>query len=204
MRHQIVRLGLRETFLDGALDANKTGTELILGQFANGTHTAVAKVIDIVDLPTTIAQFNENLDDFYNVTGRQGQLVTNFAIYAKTFQQITQCICIFLGEILGNRTHAEGQLGQQQFNRLRRTSCDFNDGIDDGFSFGSRSMLDHYLEFSDILANKPSVEFHPADGREIVTVVGIKQTIEQDFDGLFGWRLSRTHHAVDGDTRSLL
>ncbi len=63
MRHQVVGFGLRETFLDGALNPHQAGTELVLRQFAHRTHTTVAEMVDVVNLTAAIAQFDQDLDD---------------------------------------------------------------------------------------------------------------------------------------------
>jgi hypothetical protein len=60
VRHQVVRLGLIQTLLDGALDTHQTGAELVLSQFADRAHAAVAEVVNIIDLATSIAQFDQN------------------------------------------------------------------------------------------------------------------------------------------------
>ena len=71
VRHQVVGLGLREALLDGTLDAHQAGAELVLGQFADRTHPAVAEVIDIVDLATTVAQLDQDADHREDVVIRQ-------------------------------------------------------------------------------------------------------------------------------------
>ena len=67
VRHQVVGFGLDQAFLDGALDAHQTGTELVLRQFAHGTHATITEVIDVVDLAATIAQLDQNLDHLNDV-----------------------------------------------------------------------------------------------------------------------------------------
>jgi len=56
-------LGLAETLLDGLLDAGQARAVLVLGQFADATHAAVAQVVDVVDFATAIAQLDQDLDD---------------------------------------------------------------------------------------------------------------------------------------------
>ena len=63
MRHQRLLLGLTQSLLDSLLNPRQAGAVLVLGQFANTTHASVAKVIDVIDLATTIAQINQNLHD---------------------------------------------------------------------------------------------------------------------------------------------
>ena len=50
-----------------------------------------------------------------------------------------------------------------------------------------------------ILTADAAVELHAADTRQVVGVLAVEQAIEQRLDGVFGRRLARTHHAVDGD-----
>ena len=71
MRHQVVGFGLVQALLDGALDAHQTGAELVLGQFADRTHAAVAEVIDIIDFAAAIAQFDQDADHIDDVLVRQ-------------------------------------------------------------------------------------------------------------------------------------
>ena len=71
VRHQVFSFSLTQTFLDSALDAHQTRTELVFSQFADATDTAVAKVINIVNLSATIAQIDQNLDSVENVFIRQ-------------------------------------------------------------------------------------------------------------------------------------
>ena len=72
VRHQVVRFGLAEAFLDGALNTHQAGAELILGQFAHATYATVTQVIDIVDFAAAIAQFHQDLDHGQHVFVRQG------------------------------------------------------------------------------------------------------------------------------------
>ncbi len=67
VRHQVFRLGLAQTFLDGAFDAHQAGAELVFGQFADATHAAVAQVIDVVDLATAVTQLDQHLDGLKDV-----------------------------------------------------------------------------------------------------------------------------------------
>ena len=74
MRHQVVRFGLRQALLYRALDAHESGPELVLGQFADRTHAAVAEVVDVVDLALAVAQFGQGLDASYDVAPVQRAL----------------------------------------------------------------------------------------------------------------------------------
>jgi hypothetical protein len=64
-------LGLRQTLLDGALDAHEAGAELVLRQFADRTHATIAEVIDVVDLALAVAQIDQDADDVDDVFVRQ-------------------------------------------------------------------------------------------------------------------------------------
>ena len=63
MRHQRLLLGLPQTLLDGLLNPCKSCAVLVFSQFADATNAAIAQVVDVIDLTTTIAQVNQN---FYN------------------------------------------------------------------------------------------------------------------------------------------
>jgi hypothetical protein len=95
VRHQVVGFGLRQALLDGALDAHQTGAELVLGQFADRAHTAVAEVVDVVDFAAAVAQLDQNLDDFDDVTRRQRQLLAHFVAQAL---QLAARPCIGFGQ----------------------------------------------------------------------------------------------------------
>ncbi len=51
----------------------------------------------------------------------------------------------------------------------------------------------------DLLGIGTAVELHAADRRQVVALLGVEQAVEEAFDGVFGGRLARTHHAVDRD-----
>jgi hypothetical protein len=73
-------------FLDGTLDAHEPGAELVLGQFADRAHPAVAEVVDVVDFAATVAQLDQQPDHFDDVTRRQGQLFAHLADDPKPLQ----------------------------------------------------------------------------------------------------------------------
>ena len=79
VRHQRLLLGLAETLLHGLFDAGQTGAVLVLGQFADATHAAVAEVVDVVDFAVAVAQVDQDLDDGEDVLvgqhHRAGRLV---------------------------------------------------------------------------------------------------------------------------------
>ena len=53
-----------------------------------------------------------------------------------------------------------------------------------------------------LVAADAAVELHPADGRQVVALLGEEQAVEQRLDGVFGRRLAGTHHPVDRDARA--
>lgn len=63
----------RHTLFDHPLHAQETDAELLLDQFADGSHTAVAEVINIIGAQTggVIVQLNDPLDNLENVVGPQ-------------------------------------------------------------------------------------------------------------------------------------
>ena len=79
VRHQRLLLRLTQTFLHGLLDTGQAGAVLVLGQFADATHAAVAEVVDVVDFAVAVAQVHQDLDDRQDVLvgqhHRAGRLV---------------------------------------------------------------------------------------------------------------------------------
>ncbi len=69
---------MRQPFLHGPLHAHEAGAELVFRQFANRTHAAITKVIDIVDFTLAVAQFHQNLDRGNDIFGRQGRRPRQF------------------------------------------------------------------------------------------------------------------------------
>jgi len=80
VRHQGLLLSLTQTLFHGLLDTGQTGAVLVLGEFANTTHAAVAQVIDIVDFAIAVAKIHQDLDHSEDVVigqhHRAGGLVT--------------------------------------------------------------------------------------------------------------------------------
>src|SRR5580765_654456 len=71
-RHFLVH---RHLFLDGALHPDQTDAELVLEELADGTDTAVAQVIDVVDVRGIPAQLEEILQHLVEVLRMQNPLV---------------------------------------------------------------------------------------------------------------------------------
>ena len=61
LRHQAFRLGQRQPFLHGPLDAHQTDAELVLGHLADGLHAAVAQVVDVVHRALGVADVHQRL-----------------------------------------------------------------------------------------------------------------------------------------------
>ncbi len=74
VRHEVLALGLREALAHRALDAHQAGAELVLRKLADGTHTAVSEVVDVVDLAAAVAQLDQDLDDRDDVVVGQRHL----------------------------------------------------------------------------------------------------------------------------------
>src|SRR5690606_11795927 len=67
LRHDRVDLDRRHALLDGTLHAQEADTILVLHQFADRTHAAIAEIVDVVDLPLAVAQIDQRLDHCDNV-----------------------------------------------------------------------------------------------------------------------------------------
>ena len=86
VRHQVVGFGLAQALLDGALDTDQTGAELVLGQFADRNGHGGCRGDRYRRFRHAIAQFDQNLDDINDVARRQGQLFANFDVGAERLQ----------------------------------------------------------------------------------------------------------------------
>ena len=63
LRHHGVDIDTRHALLDRALHAQQADAVLVLHQFADRAHTAVAEMVDVVDLALAVAQVDQRLDD---------------------------------------------------------------------------------------------------------------------------------------------
>src|SRR5690625_3788864 len=45
-----------------------------------------------------------------------------------------------------------------------------------------------------------AIDLHPPNAGKVVGLFTVKETVEQVLDSLLGWRLTRTHHAINGNT----
>ena len=71
MRHHRVDIDRRHALLDGALHADEAEAVLVLHELAHRAHTAVAEMVDVVDLALAVAQFVQRLDDRDDVLAAQ-------------------------------------------------------------------------------------------------------------------------------------
>ena len=63
LRHDRVDLDRGHALLDRALHAQQADAILVLHQFADRAHAAVAEMVDVVDLAAAVAQVDQRLDD---------------------------------------------------------------------------------------------------------------------------------------------
>ena len=77
LRHDRVDLDRRHAFLDRALHAQQADAVLVLHQFADRAHPAVAEVVDVVDLALAVAQFGQRLDAGDDVVAVQRALTVS-------------------------------------------------------------------------------------------------------------------------------
>src|SRR5690606_6821193 len=62
LRHHRVDIDRGHTFLDRTLHAKQTNAVLVLHELAHRTHTAVAEIVDVVDLSLAVAQVKQRTD----------------------------------------------------------------------------------------------------------------------------------------------
>ena len=63
LRHDGVDIDARHALLDRALHAQQADAVLVLHELADRAHTAVAEMVDVVDLALAVAQVHQRLDD---------------------------------------------------------------------------------------------------------------------------------------------
>src|SRR5690606_12648426 len=73
--------------------------------------------------------------------------------------------------------------------------------IDQGLEDRNDIFLAQHARTFDLGATDTTVELHAAYGRQVVTLGAEEQVVEQGLGSILGWRLARTHHAVDLDQR---
>jgi hypothetical protein len=199
MRHQVVGFGLIQAFLHGALDPHQTGAELVLREFADGTHAAVAQVVDVVDLAAAVAQFHQDLDDFDDVARAQGVALIDLGIEGLGIETGGLQVLVQLGKpgfgFLAAGDVFQTGLGQAGF---RANAVEFAQG-------GCQlvfPMMGREYDLPAYLARgiDAAVELHAADLGQVIAFIIEEQAVEQGLHGVLGGRLSGAHHAVDGDT----
>jgi hypothetical protein len=67
LRHQRFGLGDGQPFLDRALDAHQANSESVLSHFADGPHTPIAQMVNVVNAAVAIADIDQNLQDVEDV-----------------------------------------------------------------------------------------------------------------------------------------
>ncbi len=70
--HHCVDFDAGHTFLDRTFHPQKANAILVFHQFTDGTHTAIAQVVNIVDVAAPVAQINKRLDAGNDVFLAQG------------------------------------------------------------------------------------------------------------------------------------
>ena len=55
-----------------------------------------------------------------------------------------------------------------------------------------------------VTTTQTAVHLHATYARQIVSIFAVEQALEECLNGIFSWRLTRTHHAIDRYARSHL
>ncbi len=67
MGHEVLDLLQAHALFNGPLHAHQTDAVLVLQQFPDGPHAAVAQMVDVVDCAAAVLQINQIADNFQNV-----------------------------------------------------------------------------------------------------------------------------------------
>ncbi len=159
-------------------------------------------MIDVVDVPTAITQFDENLDYIHYVTWRQGQLLARLDVGTQRPDLCGNHLGIGKLQVFRQRAWPEGETAHQVLNHGEWEATSFREVLQCSFSLGSQAP-DHHFVFNYVGATEAAVELHPADAGEIITIVRVEQPVEEDLHSLFRRRLTGAHHAVNGNAGSL-
>ena len=73
--------------------------------------------------------------------------------------------------------------------------------VDQGLQYRDDVFLAQHARTFDLGTTDTTVELHPADRRQVIALRAEEQVVEQGFGSVFGWWLTRTHHAIDLDQR---
>ncbi|MNF47683.1 hypothetical protein D3C84_288900 [compost metagenome] len=73
--------------------------------------------------------------------------------------------------------------------------------VDQGLQYGDNVFAAEHARAFDLFTTDATVELHAANGGQVVTLGAEEQVVEQGLGSILGWRLARTHHAVDFDQR---
>ncbi len=76
--------------------------------------------------------------------------------------------------------------------------------VDQDLDDGNDVLVRQRARTGQLIAADAAVEFHPAHCGQVVTLLGVKQAVEQRANSIFGRGLARTHHAIDRHLRSQL
>ncbi len=74
---------------------------------------------------------------------------------------------------------------------------DINEGLEDRYDV----FLAQHARTFDFGTTDTTVELHTTYSGQVITLRAEEQVVEQCFSGILGWRLARTHHAIDLDQR---
>jgi len=203
VRHKVLGLSLRQAFTHRTLDAHQPRAELVLGEFADRAHTAVAEVVDVVDLTAAVAQLDEDADHFDDVARAQrvaflGADLDLGQIDAGVLEASARSFRLGFSLVAGLR----GVQAQAVDIELGRGSERFAHGTPLALGHAEIAHRQRPAGLADVA--DATVELHAADSRKVVAVFREEQAVEQRVDGILGGRLARAHHAVDGDLRLLL
>ena len=73
--------------------------------------------------------------------------------------------------------------------------------VDQSLQYGNDVFFAQDARTFDLGTTDTTVELHPANGGEVIALRAEEQVVEQSLGSIFGWRLARTHHAIDLDQR---
>ena len=73
--------------------------------------------------------------------------------------------------------------------------------VDQGLQNSNDVFLAQYARTFDLGTTDTTVELHPTNGGEVIALWAEEQVVEQRLGGILGWRLTRTHHAINLDQR---
>ena len=69
--------------------------------------------------------------------------------------------------------------------------------IDQGLQHLNNIFFIQSASAQNVFTADTTVELHTTYRRQVITLIGEEQVLKQSFCAFFGWRLARTHHAID-------